>query len=455
MLGLRRSSIGVLTLLAFVSSSPAVAGSWTFEVPDPVTTISYWNDIVLDAGGQPWLAYGSRLAQRTPSGWILDAIPSSGSEPTPLSPDRDDPPSTHLLNFTIPSLRLTAGGEPRGAYIRMSSSVCCSDDAFYASRTGALWTQTPLSTFADDARLALDSDGEAWVLRHDIPAGPRLGIEQGGGFVEEAAPGAGPIRLGLDGVAFLAYANAPEYDVAFATRTPEGWVSEWVDTVGTMSGPQLLLDGIGQPRVAYVKTGAGVRYATRGSFGWTSEPVPAPVVDPRNMSFALDPTGVPCLAYSVGGDLFFARRSTGTWVTETVDTAGNVGPSPVIAIDAQGRPHIGYLDVSNSRIKYATSTPVVSVDPRTGSPVVSLRGAWPNPSRPGQPLHLSLRLDQPSTVTLELVDIAGRLVSRTTRTLPAGSSTVTWSPATTRAGLYRLITRTPQHSSEQRLTILN
>ena len=58
---------------------------------------------------------------------------------------------------------------------------------------------------------------------------------------------------------------------------------------------------------------------------------------------------------ATNGDLKRAWYN-GVWNTQTIDSQGNVGVFPSIALDSQGSLHVSYCDQDNSRIKYATST---------------------------------------------------------------------------------------------------
>ena len=51
--------------------------------------------------------------------------------------------------------------------------------------------------------------------------------------------------------------------------------------------------------------------------------------------------------------LGFSQASIAGWRTVTVDSGGDVGLNPSIALDSSGRPHISYYDSTNSSLKYA------------------------------------------------------------------------------------------------------
>ncbi|MBI3609565.1 MAG: hypothetical protein HY204_02550 [Nitrospirae bacterium] len=79
-------------------------------------------------------------------------------------------------------------------------------------------------------------------------------------------------------------------------------------------------------------------------------------------TIALDSTNKVHIAYydaATNSDLKYITNASGPWVPSTVDSAGDVGQYASIAVDAAGV-HIGYYDVTNTALKYATSPDGVS-----------------------------------------------------------------------------------------------
>jgi len=75
-------------------------------------------------------------------------------------------------------------------------------------------------------------------------------------------------------------------------------------------------------------------------------------------SIVIDSNGKAHISYQNGAnyDLKYATNASGSWVTETVDSAGSVGAYSSIALDSNNKIHISYLDWTNHYLKYATNT---------------------------------------------------------------------------------------------------
>jgi len=89
---------------------------------------------------------------------------------------------------------------------------------------------------------------------------------------------------------------------------------------------------------------------------WFAEPVERGSVGTWS-SLELEPTHpyIPHISYYdiANGNLKHAWLSGTTWLSETVDSAGDVGWYTSLALDRSGNPHISYYDYTNGDLKYA------------------------------------------------------------------------------------------------------
>jgi catechol 2,3-dioxygenase-like lactoylglutathione lyase family enzyme len=144
-----------------------------------------------------------------------------------------------------------------------------------------------------------------------------------------------------------------------ALRAGDGvtWTIQCVDCpkyFSGMSDRSLRLDGGGHPHIAYGYD--RLYYAYYDGMAWHWQVVDGtPGVGP-SAALALASTApyTPHISYydDINGDLKYARWTGSTWVSQTVDSAGDVGEYTSLALDGAGNPHISYYDSDNRDLKY-------------------------------------------------------------------------------------------------------
>lgn len=162
----------------------------------------------------------------------------------------------------------------------------------------------------------------------------------------------------------ISYYDFQNSDLKFAAWNGSAWQNETVDTLGDVGYyTSLALDPTtGDPRISYYDgTNGDLKYASWNGSALQIETVDAAGNVGAYTSLALDPTtGEPRIAYqdrtngSTDVDLKYAAWNGSAWQIETVDTEGNVGWWPSLALDpVTGEPRISYLDLTNNDLRYA------------------------------------------------------------------------------------------------------
>jgi hypothetical protein len=134
------------------------------------------------------------------------------------------------------------------------------------------------------------------------------------------------------------------------------WYVEKVDTAG-YGHTSLALDESGRPHISYYDaTNKDLKYAWYTGTAWLTETVDTEGDVGQYASLALDESGRPHISYydATNKNLKYAWYTGTAWLTETVDIEGNAGLYTSLALDESGHPHISYK--SDSSLKYAKYT---------------------------------------------------------------------------------------------------
>jgi hypothetical protein len=154
----------------------------------------------------------------------------------------------------------------------------------------------------------------------------------------------------------------PSGIVTYMTNTTGVWTSKVIGNNGVIYGGAatcaIAVDTAGKAYVgSYDYTNQVLKYTTNALGSWATETVDSAVDVGLHTAIAVDAGGKTHLSYYdvTNGDLRYATNATGSWVIQTVDRAGDVGRAVAIALDANGSAHISYIDVTNNFLKYATN----------------------------------------------------------------------------------------------------
>jgi hypothetical protein len=211
-------------------------------------------------------------------------------------------------------------------------------------------------------------------------------------------------------------------DEGIKYRKKMGSVWEPIELISAATDPSfasIAVDDSNYPHVAYDKDDFGaVCYRAKTASGWQPEETVGAGGGWNTYGASIAVAGgEKFVAYYAESDLKFAMRTPGGWVSEDVDTVGDVGTHTSLAIDSEGYAHIGYRDATNERLKYAKSTePVVGIREVDWDSDVESRGlmlyAYPNPFHHQTRIRYSI-LDtryRIQNLTLRIYDASGRMV---------------------------------------------
>ncbi len=155
-------------------------------------------------------------------------------------------------------------------------------------------------------------------------------------------------------VPHIAYWDVANGRLRFARFNVFFWSYE---TAAENSGrsPSLQFDANGDPHISHSRSSInGLMYTVKSSGSWITEVVDAAGDGSGETSLALLSTGFPRIAYADNAtqNLRYAAKSVLGWSFQTVDTTGltyGLG----LELDGGNLPHIAYFDTQNDNLRYA------------------------------------------------------------------------------------------------------
>jgi len=339
------------------------ASGWQTGLVDANSDAGRSVSLALDGQGRPHLAYldgypnhDLKAAVRGPDGWETEVVDRAGLIGGHSSVAIDPVGTVHIGYTTVQSPELRYARRDAGSQTWVTETVCTigrdqvgislaldakdqphiaipDGNLDYASRyDGSPWQVETVGGVGDllfDASLVLDEHGYPHVTAFDISGSELKYVyrDANGWHVEAIDPTGDPhpnnsLALDASGCPHVAYYGRDSRDLKLARRDPGGaWHVETVDSSATSGGISrnisLALDAQDQPHIAYYYCGATV----------------------------------PCRK----NELRYARRDAAGWQIQTVTNGLAELQSDIsLALDAAGRPHIGYHDYFQGDLKVAT-----------------------------------------------------------------------------------------------------
>jgi hypothetical protein len=328
---------------------------WQYEIADSSIGVGYEASLALDADGNPHVVYldfdnyDIKYAYRDSSGWHNAIVDTAGG------------------NYT--SIALDESGCGHVSYVSSSGlTYAYQDDTGWYTRT--VDSQTTSSGFWDGINsLALDEDGFPHIAYYDfIDAGYegnlRYTYQDATGWYAQTVDASGRVgnhpSLALDseGRPHISYRDIDHQSLKYARLEATGWYSTTVyDNATVCYFTSLELDNQDHPHIVYNSDELEeLRYASFDGSDWISQTVPIagnPACSPSSIGVA--DNGDVHLAYDdwSNGGLRYAYYDGMDWQTALVDSEIDRlerGKHSSLALDQEGRPHIGYYDARNGRL---------------------------------------------------------------------------------------------------------
>ena len=242
------------------------------------------------------------------------------------------------------------------------------DEATTAPATGYTWVIDTVDLRGAKPSLAVDRDGVPHIayLLEAMPGFVKHAVPSDAGWdITTVSSGYlyGPldIQLSQQGVPQISWHSHDEEDAAYGVLVDGQWQVQFIQHPGHDGWDNnLAIDSAGRPHITSIDPvqfggQSGVEYATFDGNSWTVEEVGSgPIPYEFGTFIVLDSQERPHVVWfdSSDKDLKYALKDGGSWQISTVDTQGDVGRFPSLAIDSQDNPAISYFESTGGSTGY-------------------------------------------------------------------------------------------------------
>ncbi len=154
-------------------------------------------------------------------------------------------------------------------------------------------------------------------------------------------------------ITYFDFSEGALYEAYVITNT---WRFRLIDTSDTLGAGAVSLDQSNQPHIVYYNDLLGRIKSVRNATNWIEDTtISTRLSTDQRVAFRVDSAGRSHLAYydPSSQDLVYGIKDGLAWSFETLDSLGDVGHNPALALDSANKPYVSYFDATNGRIKLA------------------------------------------------------------------------------------------------------